>query len=126
MFDNITIYFCAGLIGGLVVFLFLFQKWDLPGLLKKKFHLNSQLKATMFLLVVGMIFALVVVFLTAYFSITKPVAQTMEGVAIGLNCAILTGVMRPKESAGKNNGTPGKSNGVNRRVPDNKGRRSKG
>lgn len=129
MFDSITIYLAGGLIGGLAVSMLLFQKWDLPGLLKKKFHLNSQFKATLFVLGTGLVLALVFVVVMLQFHMPQQIIQAIEGAVIGLNCAILTGIMRPREPAGKadkNGGASLKAGAGNRNASANKGKRSKG
>lgn len=114
-----------GLLVGLAAFILLFRKWNLPGILKEKFHLYTRVKAVVYVLLQGILLAFVLSLLAAMLMLPGEVGDVLTGLAIGLNCAILAGIMQPPEqhtgSTGKNQGTNTKRTGSS-----GGGRRSKG
>ena len=121
MFDALTLYVIIGIAVGIVAFTILFNRWDLPGTLRKKFSLNTQLKGLVFVLASGIILAILGVVLMQVLGLPEAVAQVVEGVIIGFNLALIPGIIRPKNNGGSNRGGRG-----NARSTNSGGRRSKG
>lgn len=127
MFDAVTIYVALGLLSGLIVFLLVFKKWDLPAYLKKHYKLNTRVKMLLFVLVFGVILAVCMTMLANVLRLPPAAAQVIEGLTIGFNCAVVVGLLRPADGRGKGPDANTKENlGSKQRYTDNRGRRSKG
>ncbi|MDR1619738.1 MAG: hypothetical protein LBS18_03640 [Clostridiales bacterium] len=102
MLQSITLFTGLGLLLGLVAFLLLFRKWDLPAYLKQNMKINTRVKAVIFVLLLSFVLALMVSLLVKWLHLNETAGQLLEGVAIGLNCAILAELYRamlPKNRA---------------------------
>jgi len=124
-FDSFTIYIGLGIIAGLGVFIFIFRKWNFPQYLKKRYGLNTRTKIILFIMLQGILLALLLAMLMNVLRIQDIAAQVLEGAAIGFNCAVLAGLFREGEAK---NSAKAQSTSVKRRpqASDNRGRRSKG
>ena len=122
MFDALTLYVIIGIAVGIVAFTILFNRWDLPGTLRKRFSLNTRGKGLVFLLASAIMLAILGVVLVQVLGLPEAVAQVVEGLIIGFNLALIPGIIRPK-----NNGSGSNRGGRNNNRSSNSGgRRSKG
>lgn len=127
MFDAVTIYVALGLLAGLIVFLLVFKKWDLPAYLQKQYKLNTRVKMLLFVLVFGIILAVCMTMLANVLRLSAAAAQLIEGLTIGFNCAVVVGLLRPEDGRGKGPNADTKTKaGAKQQYADNRGRRSKG
>lgn len=123
LFDGFTLYLAIGLFAGLAGFMLLFTKFDLPGYCKRKYKLYTRLKAIGFALVIGIVLAFLIALILDLIGVNETLAQILEGVAIGFNCAMLVGIVRPAEPKGNYGAQDGTKK---KQYQENKGRRSKG
>ncbi len=124
-FDSFTIYIGIGIIAGLGGFVFIFRKWNLPQYCKKRYNLNTKIKIIIFIMLQGILLALLLAMLMNVLRVNDIAAQVLEGAAIGFNCAVLAGLFREGEARGSSK----VQNATTKKKPDasdNRSRRSKG
>ncbi len=122
MFDGLTVNVMLGLVGSLALFLFLFRKWDVPGYFKSRFRLNTRTKGLVFVLAFGVLLALCLAMIMDMLGLPVALAEVLQGVSIGFNCALIPAFINPKS----NSSSPKGSVSTKRAAPDKRGRRSKG
>lgn len=125
MFEFWSIYTAVGLIAGLGLSMLLFTKLNFPAWLRRNMHLNTKTKGLLAVLLLGTLLATMVLVVSQMLQLSAPVAQSLEGVTIGFNCAIVLGLLREQDNASNRTG-PGSKSGARKRSTDNRGRRSKG
>ncbi|HOF94365.1 MAG TPA: hypothetical protein PLE79_02385, partial [Clostridia bacterium] len=74
-FDSFTIYIGLGIIAGLGIFIFIFRKWNLPQYLKKRYSLNTRTKIILFIMLQGILLALLLAMLMNVLRIQDIAAQ---------------------------------------------------
>lgn len=111
-----TIYRTLGILGGLAISLFLFRRWDLPGIIGKRLRLYAQGVAVAVVLIVGMAAVWLVSVLVHSFVLPSFLSELIEGMVGGFFVALLIGLFQPavrnKRQAVKRDGETRKKFGI--------------
>ncbi len=125
----VSLWLIGALVVGLIGFLVLFHWWDVPGWLKRKLHIRTQVMGIVVVVIGAILLSVIVTLLSMLLTLDIHVMEALLGLALGFDFALIPSMIRQngsKSGSAKGGRTSPQKNTQRRQPPSRQGRRSRG
>jgi len=123
----VSLWLLGALIVGLIAFMIAFRWWNVPGWLKRRLHIQTQMMGIVLVVVGAVLLCVIVTAICSLLQLEVRVMEILLGLALGFDFALIPSMLRPNDTGSSDKGrTTAKQNVQRRKPPQQQGRRSKG